>query len=141
MINYKTFVSSKFRADEWSSQHENVYWAKVYARFVAKYFGSIPIVPHLFHTSYLDDDIEEERDLGIEICKLELKNSGSIYFFIRDDLPEESRMSSGMMIEYDLTTEIKKPHVFIIHDNTGKIVRAEKTAMDFMIGMNLHGPF
>lgn len=138
VTNYKIFVSSKFREDKWSSEHANVYWAKVYARFVAKFFGAIPIVPHLFHTTYLDDAFEEERALGIEICKLELENSNSVYYFIRDELPEESRMSSGMMIEYDATLELKKPHLFIIHDNTGKIVRVENTQMNFMLGMNLH---
>jgi hypothetical protein len=56
MINKRLFVSSKFRSDDWSTEEENVYWAKVYARFVVKHLEMIPIVPHLIHVRYLDDN-------------------------------------------------------------------------------------
>jgi hypothetical protein len=139
MINYKVFVSSKFRTDDWSSEQENVYWAKVYARFVVKYYNMIPIVPHLIHTTYLDDNKEDERELGIDICKLEILNSDSITFFIRDNLPEESRMSSGMMAEHHFANDNGKFMNFIIHDDTGKILRVENSSLDkILVGKNLH---
>ena len=138
MINHKIFVSSKFREDQWSSEHKNVYWAKVYARFVAKYFGMIPIVPHLFHTSYLDDAIEDERDIGIEICKLEVKNANSIYFFVRDELPEESRMSFGMLAEYEIAERENKYMNFITHNEEGNILSVTQPIFEYLVGMNLH---
>jgi hypothetical protein len=137
MINKRLFVSSKFRSDDWSTEEENVYWAKVYARFVVKHLEMIPIVPHLIHVRYLDDNNPEERELGIEICKLELLNSDSVVFFIRDSLPEESRMSFGMMAEYEFAELNGLDINYVIHDDEGVIVMTYGSNVSGLIGTNL----
>lgn len=56
----KIFVCSPLRGDI----EGNIKKAEGYCRFVAN-LGHVPFAPHLFFTRFLDDNVEAERNLGI----------------------------------------------------------------------------
>lgn len=56
----KIYVASPFRGDVES----NIQKAREYARAIMLE-GNLPIVPHIYFTQFLDDNIEYERNMGI----------------------------------------------------------------------------
>lgn len=80
---------------------ENKKNAVRYARITAM-SGDIPIVPHLYFPSFLDDNDPNERMIGIS-KGLELMNiCDEVHVFVFD-------ITEGMKIELDYAKEIRKP--------------------------------
>lgn len=64
-----------------------------YSRFAVE-MGYIPITPHLIFTQFLDDDIEEERELGLFFGNVLMSKCSEIWVF-------GSTISSGMSSEIE----------------------------------------
>lgn len=64
-----------------------------YSRFAVA-MGYIPITPHLFFTQFLDDDIPEERELGMFFGNVLMSKCSEVWVF-------GSTISSGMNSEIE----------------------------------------
>ena len=64
------FVCSPLKAYNSFSMIDNIERAKQYSRKVVL-SGDIPITPHIYFTQFLDDNLKNERKLGME-CGIEL---------------------------------------------------------------------
>ena len=56
----KVFICSNYRGDVESNVKNAIHWCKK-----ATNQGYLPIAPHLYFPQFLDDDIPNERELGI----------------------------------------------------------------------------
>ena len=56
----KVFICSNYRGDVETNVENAIYWCKE-----ATNQGYLPIAPHLYFPQFLDDDIPNERELGI----------------------------------------------------------------------------
>lgn len=104
MINLKKprkiFVCSPLRQGDVRSNIEN---AKKYAKTIAKN-KDIPIVPHLFFTTFLDDNNEQERKLGIRMGIQLMMECDEMYVF--NYLSESEGMNQEIKFWEDI---VKKP--------------------------------
>ena len=94
------FISSAYRGDIAVNKAK----AREYAK-IAIQRGYIPIVPHLWLTEILDDNIKAERQMGLEMC-LELVARCDVFFLCGD-------VSGGMAKEYQRACELGKPVVVV----------------------------
>lgn len=69
----------------------NVAKAQHYCRF-ATMKGSVPIAPHIYFTQFLDDSVQEERELGVQRGLELLKSCEEVWVF-------GDRVSQGMKAE------------------------------------------
>lgn len=93
----KVYICSPLRGD-----HEhNIQMAIKHCRAVALY-GDIPVAPHIYCTQFLDDNIEDERNLGMDIGlkMLEMCDCMLVY---------GEHISDGMRREIDRARELKIP--------------------------------
>lgn len=58
----RVFICSPYRGDI----EANIAKAREYCRLAIQH-GYLPIAPHLYFTQFLDEDIEEERNKGIDM--------------------------------------------------------------------------
>lgn len=70
------YVASPYRGNT----AENIKNARRYAAFVAKK-TLVPVVPHLYLTQFLSDDICEERDAGLALGLQMLKRCHELWVF------------------------------------------------------------
>ena len=70
------YVCSPLRGDI----EENIRKAKEYSRKIAL-DGNLPVTPHLYLTTFLDDRMEEEREIGMAIALEWLKRCDEVYVF------------------------------------------------------------
>ena len=73
----KIYVCSRLAGDI----ENNIEKAKVYARFVAKTCGAIPIAPHIYFTQFLDDTVPEERAFGTMAGLMLLSDCDELWYF------------------------------------------------------------
>ena len=90
------FISSAYRGDIAINKAK----AREYAK-IAISRGYIPVVPHLWLTEILDDNIKAERELGLEMC-LELVARCDVLFLCGD-------VSGGMAKEHERAWVLGKP--------------------------------
>lgn len=76
-------------------------------RQVSLYTPYIPLAPHLYFTSFLKDEIPEERSKGIE-SGLNWLEKSFIVFVIKN----EEGISEGMMNELEYAKKLSKPIMF-----------------------------
>ena len=89
------YVASKLRG----GIEGNIEKAKEYTRYALDK-GVIPITPHLFYTTVLDDTKEEERKLGMDIGLELLEICNEIWVF--------GEVSEGMVREIKLAGKLGK---------------------------------
>ena len=70
------YVASPFKGD----MQTNIQNAKMYALYVANQ-AFVPMVPHLFLTQFLNDDIQSERELGLALGLQILKRCHELWVF------------------------------------------------------------
>lgn len=76
------------------SNQEKCRW---YCKFACN-LGVVPFAPHIFYTQFLSDDVEKEREMGID-CGLEiLRKCDEIWVFIT----EEYGITNGMKKEINV---------------------------------------
>ena len=73
----RIYVCSRLAGDI----ENNIEKAKVYARFVAKTCGAIPIAPHIYFTQFLDDTVPEERAFGTMAGLMLLSDCDELWYF------------------------------------------------------------
>jgi len=94
------FISSAYRGDIAINKAK----AREYAK-IAISRGYIPVVPHLWLTEILDDNIKAERELGLEMC-LELVARCDVFLLCGD-------VSGGMAKEHEKAIELQKKVIII----------------------------
>jgi hypothetical protein len=65
--------------------------------------GDIPIAPHLYFPQFLNDNLDEERKLGIESGKQLLEKCDLMYIYTSN-----GNMTKGMKIEYKHALKLQK---------------------------------
>lgn len=76
------------------SNQEKCRW---YCKFACN-LGVVPFAPHIFYTQFLSDDVEKEREMGID-CGLEiLRKCDEIWVFVI----EEYGITNGMKKEINV---------------------------------------
>ena len=93
----KIFICSPYRG----RVEENKKNAVSYARITAM-SGDVPIVPHLYFPSFLDDNIPNERMTGIAMGLELMDMCDEVYVFGFD-------ITEGMKFELDHAKETRKP--------------------------------
>ena len=98
-MNHKlVYICSPLRGDVESNQEK----CRQYCKFACD-LGVVPFAPHIFYTQFLSDDLEKEREIGID-CGLEvLKRCDEMWVFITD--------------EYGITEGMKKEIYFAVENN------------------------
>lgn len=115
----KIFVSSKLRGDV----DINVEWAKSYCRMIVDDYDFRPFAPHLFYTLFMDDNVEEHRNLALEFCKKHVEESDEIWVIIRQEFvtDECDGISDGMRIEIEHAKKFDIPVFYIYHNECGDV--------------------
>jgi hypothetical protein len=72
---------------------ENIRNARRYSRFAVEK-GYLPITPHLLYPQFLDDGLQNERDLGMFFGIVLMSKCSEVWVF-------GERISTGMQIEID----------------------------------------
>ncbi len=90
------YVASALRGDI----KGNVKKANGYCRFVIAN-GSIPIAPHVFFSGFLDDQVPEERSIGMFLGKEMLRKCDELWTF--------GEITAGMQEEIDLAKKLNIP--------------------------------
>ena len=98
------YVCSPLRGDI----DTNLINAMYYSKYVA-ICGYIPITPHLYFTRFLNDIVDEERELGIKMGMELLKHCDEIWVF-------GDYISKGMRNEINVACEIGITLKFIDSD-------------------------
>ncbi len=88
----KIFVSSRLRGDI-AEVLFNKSQAEKYCRYVVD-CGHMPMAPHIFFTRFMDDDMEEHRNLALDFCKKLVRESDELWVFTINGF-----ISEGMQIE------------------------------------------
>jgi len=91
------YVCSALRGDI----ERNSSRANGYCRFVAKQ-GVIPLAPHVIFTQFLDENILEERQLGMHMGLDLMYRCVEIWIF-------GSKISTGMMVEIEVAERLGIP--------------------------------
>lgn len=73
----KIYICSALRGD----YEKNIEKARCYSRYVAKEFGHIPITPHIYFTEFMNDEIPEEREFGIQAGLFLLLSCDELWYF------------------------------------------------------------
>lgn len=120
----KIFVSSPYRAETKEKMDENIAIAKKVCYIIIKN-GNLPIAPHLYFPSFLQDDKESERSLGMEYS-LHLLDQCDEMFAIIPDMVEDGtqyeRLTEGMKIEVDHAVERGMRPKFLSADEIWKVL-------------------
>ncbi len=90
----KVFICSPFRptGDTPEAQAKSHKANKITARYACQYAvanGLQPICPHLYYPTFLDDDVEDEREIGILLGLISLSECKELWIVGR-------RISAGM---------------------------------------------
>lgn len=103
----KIFVSSPYRANTKEKLNNNIKIAKKVCSMII-HNGDFPIAPHLYFPSFLDDNYEDDRDIGIEYG-LYLLDKCDEMLVITPEMGEDKtpyeRLTEGMMTEVDHAVE------------------------------------
>lgn len=105
------YVCSPYKGDI----ETNTEAAKKYCRYINKR-GSIPLCPHIYFTQFLNDDVPEERNAGMEHALLWLGACDKMYVF----LDNNRTVSEGMQKEIEYANNKHTPIRFITLDEVNK---------------------
>ena len=92
----KVFICSPYRGDV----ERNVENARKYCRNAIEQ-GLVPIAPHLYFPQFLDDDMEEQRDIGISAGIQLLRECDEMWVF--------GTPTDGMKREISEAMAVNKP--------------------------------
>ena len=94
------YVCSPYRGDV----ERNVSKAQGYCRFAIGQ-GVIPVTPHIYFTQFLDDDIPEERKVGMRMGLMMLERCDELWVF-------GARISEGMKSEIRAAEQLGTPVLY-----------------------------
>lgn len=101
---FDAYICSPYRGDT----KKNAKAAKEYCRYAIQK-GYSPICPHLFFTQFLDDNEEEERQLGLDLAKRCINFCDEFFVFLN----ESRTISEGMQGEIEYAQEQGKKVTFV----------------------------
>ena len=95
----KVFICSPFRpvGDTVEAQAKSIKAHKILARYACRFAvakGYSPLCPHLYYPEFLDDDVEDEREIGMLLGMVGLSECKELWVIGR-------RISEGMKKEID----------------------------------------
>lgn len=93
----QVFICSPYRGD---IEH-NTEVAR-YAGHIAAVTGYVPVIPHLLYPQFLDDNIPDERILGIQLGAELLKASDMMWLI-------GSKITTGMKYELEIAKTMRIP--------------------------------
>lgn len=105
------YICSPLSAPTKAQIRENMSLARFYVKMVASQFRCRAIAPHSFLPEYLDDNIPEEREIGLQfgLSVLELSKAMVVC---------GSRISRGMLGEIRRAKELRIPvYALVIQEN------------------------
>ncbi len=105
----KIYVCSALRGDI----EENIEKARCYCEFIAREHKVIPIDPHIYFTQFLDDDIAEDREFGLNAGLSLLSECDELWYF-------GDRITRGMTDEICFAMEHHIPVQYIPEHNYEK---------------------
>lgn len=111
--NNLVYVCSPLSAPTREGIAENMEKAKAYTELVSRHFKCRAIAPHSFLPAYLDDNIPQEREIGLAFGLSVLKLSKAIVVC-------GDRISKGMQGEIRLARELNIP-VYALVNPAGSI--------------------
>ena len=88
------YICSPLRGDI----ETNTQKAKKYCQ-IALLHGYLPIAPHVYFTQFLDDNVDKQRQLGLELGLYLLRYCSEIWVY--------GKPSEGMMAEIELAQQLK----------------------------------
>lgn len=100
----KVYVCSAYAGDV----EYNTVLARCYCDCIIS-SGAIPICPHIYFTQFLDDNIPESREMGMQMGLQLLAECDSMYVFIKQD----GIISEGMRREITYATAYNIPIHYI----------------------------
>ena len=97
--NNKVYICSPFRpvGDTVEAQAKSIKAHKILARYACRFAvakGCSPLCPHLYYPEFLDDDVEDEREIGMMLGMVGLSECKELWVIGR-------RISEGMKKEID----------------------------------------
>ena len=104
------YVCSRYRADTAMKFEEQLTHTKEISRIIVK-GGFDVIVPHLYYTQFLDDNIEAERKIGIESATRLVTICDALFVSIKDGV------SVGMEAEINTAKENNKDIYYFRNKN------------------------
>lgn len=119
----KIFICSPFRASTSKEQKQNLDLAKEVCRAII-INGNFPIAPHLYFPSFLQDDFETERNIGIEYGLYLLEQCDEMLVIVpgtKEDGNPYKRLTEGMKIEVNHAVERGMRPKFVSLDEIWKI--------------------
>lgn len=105
--NDMIYICSPLSAPTKEGIRQNMEKAAHYARIASERFGCRAMAPHSFLPEYLDDNIPEEREIGLAFGLSVLRMSKAIIVC-------GSRISNGMQGEIKLAEELNIPAYALI---------------------------
>lgn len=73
----KIYICSALRG----AMEENIRKARCFCEYVAREYQAIPIAPHIYFTQFLNDEIAEEREFGINAGLSLLSVCDELWYF------------------------------------------------------------
>lgn len=123
------YICSPLSAPTKEGIRQNMEKAAGYARLVSGIFGCRAIAPHSFLPEYLDDDIPEEREIGLAFGLSVLKLSKAVIVC-------GNRISSGMRGEIKMAGELDIP-AYALVEHAGGTAMAKITQEERMDEMQV----
>ena len=123
------YICSPLSAPTKEGIRQNMEKAADYARLVSGIFGCRAIAPHSFIPEYLDDNIPEEREIGLAFGLSVLKLSKAVIVC-------GNRISSGMRGEIRMAGELNIP-VYALVEHAGGAAIAKITQEERMDEMQV----
>lgn len=87
---------------------QNTKKAKEYCKYIYRQ-GHIPFVPHLFFPTFLNEDVPEEREAGIQLGIEILKRANELWIF-------GDKVTAGMRKEIEAAREYGKPIKYLYEE-------------------------
>lgn len=106
-MNTKVYICSPFRpvGDSPEAQAKSIKRNKILARYACRYAvanGYSPLCPHLYYPEFLDDNVKDEREIGILLGMVGLSECKELWIVGR-------RISEGMEKEIKQAEELGIP--------------------------------
>ena len=102
--NKKVYICSPYRGDTKKDTQKNAAAAVEYCRYAIDR-GVIPIAPHIYFTQFLNDDIPEQREFGLQIGLDAMSECSEVWVF-------GDYISAGMKQEIEAATAAGQKVVF-----------------------------
>ena len=109
--NELVYICSPLSAPTKMQMRENMNRARFYVNVISSQFGCREIAPHVFLPEYLDDNIPEERAIGLQFGLAVLERSKAVIVC-------GNRISTGMSGEIKRAKELQIPvYALLIQEN------------------------